>query len=264
MTKNQIDFMNHTEAVRHNREMERLTGESQAEQQRHNSVSERETNRANLAREGETARSNVQRETLTHETNVINATHLGRQDAEATRHNLATEAQERQKLWEQSRHNVATEAAQSVANLISGQNAATNAINAQTNQYRAAIDLYDASIREGQLGVSQQEADTRQYESETRRLTALDQLETGAAQRKSLDSQTRLNEQRRSESEANTQYLNERTQTERQTRLPGVVSDWAGAINDVGTAAGNVLETLDKPLRNLSTNIILNRIRRGQ
>lgn len=72
MTHNQIDFKSAVETERHNREMEKLTGESQAETARHNKAFEAETNRANLAKESENTRSNQAREKEDNRSNVVN------------------------------------------------------------------------------------------------------------------------------------------------------------------------------------------------
>jgi hypothetical protein len=80
MTSNMINYRNLEEARRHNREMERLTGEQQAEVARHNQATEAETYRTNLANEQIKAQANV-----------INGNHYGRTDYETARHNTVTE-----------------------------------------------------------------------------------------------------------------------------------------------------------------------------
>lgn len=80
MTSNMINYRNLEETRRHNREMERLTGEQQAEAKRHNEAVESETTRTNLANEAIKAQQNV-----------INGNHYSKQDYETARHNTVSE-----------------------------------------------------------------------------------------------------------------------------------------------------------------------------
>lgn len=80
MTSNMIAFRKYEEDVRHNREMERLTGEQQAEVVRHNTATEEETYRTNAANE----RIKTQQ-------NVINDNHYQRSDFETARSHGITE-----------------------------------------------------------------------------------------------------------------------------------------------------------------------------
>lgn len=262
MTANQIAYRNSVETARHNREMERLTGEAQSEQRRSNLSREAETNRSNLATEAETARANQARESLTHQTNVINSSHFSSMDAETLRTHMANEDIEKYRATEQARHNVASEYATQIANAISGRVAEVGAINAQTNAYQASINAAGVLVRSREAEIAQQEANTRDYEAETRRLSALDALETGAAQRKQVASQTKLNEQRTRESQANQKLAEERSKTESQQRLPGTVDRWANAINDIGSVLHNIGQSVKEPVRNLQTNLILKQLRK--
>lgn len=80
MTSNMISFRKYEEDVRHNREMERLTGEQQAEAVRHNQ-----------ATESEAARTNIANEAIKQQQNVINDNHYQRSDFETARTHGITE-----------------------------------------------------------------------------------------------------------------------------------------------------------------------------
>lgn len=86
MTSNMISYRKYQEDVRHNREMERLTGEQQAEAARHN-----------VALEEENVRTNKANERIKSSQNVITAAHYTTMDAETNRHNAEVEYY----TWEQ-------------------------------------------------------------------------------------------------------------------------------------------------------------------
>lgn len=170
MTKNQIDYMNGQEQMRHNRAVELETF-------RNNNLVIAETNRHNVVTEVETMRHNVSDENIRHEANLINNLHYQRMDAETQRHNVAVEN-------ETNRHNVQSENAAFESNRIgwanvtvAKQNAATNAMNAATNRMQAETAQFDAKNK------------AVQYESSY--LNAVSNSQVNSAKVANLNAQTR-------------------------------------------------------------------------
>lgn len=151
MTTQQIEYAKHLEQQRHNKATEELGTAQLNETVRYNTASLAETQRANLAREN-----------LTSQQNVINNAHYQRMDAEAARHNVASESIARsqvglgyaqlseaqrhnlmgeriagQQLAEQSRHNVEMEAETALSHrnteTLSAEANASRALSAQSN-----------------------------------------------------------------------------------------------------------------------------------
>lgn len=164
MTNNQINLYNARENQRHNLEMERLTGESQAE-----------THRANVSKEY-TANMNLAESVRHNQASEYNAFASLQ---ETVRHNTQAESLEREKIAETARHNQVLEAQgwenfASLANLQSSQaaknyadletnqyNAETNRINATTNQQNSETQKSELKVHEGWLDLSEYESLTK-------------------------------------------------------------------------------------------------------